>query len=77
MELEGQGWGIIMEVKRLLLLEPFYTIPTKRDQTFWRGVYNVKIISCQLGKSQTVSDKKMSHCVKILHKTKYICMMIL
>ena len=38
---------------------------------------NIKIIFCQLGKSQTISDKKMSHCVKILHKTKYICMMIL
>ena len=28
-----------MGVTRLLLLGSFYTIQTKRDQTFWRGVY--------------------------------------
>ena len=39
LELEGQGHGIIMGGTRLLLLGPFYTILTKRDQTFWRGVY--------------------------------------
>ena len=39
LKLEGQGWGIIMGVTRLLLLGQFYTIQTKRDQTFWRGVY--------------------------------------
>ena len=44
LELEGQGRGIIMGVTRLLLLGPFYTIQTKRDQTFWQGVY-VFIIS--------------------------------
>ena len=39
LDLEGQGSGIIMGVTRLLLLGPFYTIQTKKDQTFWRGVY--------------------------------------
>ena len=34
LKLEGQGWGIMMGVTRLLLLEPFYTIQTKKDQTF-------------------------------------------
>ena len=38
LELEGQVHGIIMGVT--LLLGPFYTIQTKKDQTFWRGVYN-------------------------------------
>ena len=41
LELEGQGHGIIMWVTRLLLLGPFYTIQTKRDQTFWKGVYKL------------------------------------
>ena len=39
LELEGQGFGIIMGVTRLLLLRTFYTIQTKRDQTFCRVVY--------------------------------------
>ena len=39
LEPEGQGRGIIIGVTRLLLLGLFYTIQTKRDQTFWRGVY--------------------------------------
>ena len=39
LELEGQRHGIIMGVTLLLLLGPFYTIQTKTDQTFWRGVY--------------------------------------
>ena len=39
----GQGRGIIVGVTRLLLLGPFYTIQTKGDQTFWRGVYFLKI----------------------------------
>ena len=39
LELEGQGRGIIMRVTRLLLLGPFYTIQTKRDQTFCTRVY--------------------------------------
>ena len=39
LDLEGQGRGIIIEVTHLLLLGPFYTIETKKDQTFWRGVY--------------------------------------
>ena len=39
LELEGQGRGIIIEVTHLLLIGPFYTIQTKKDQTFWRGVY--------------------------------------
>ena len=39
LELEGQGHGIIMGVTRLLLLGPFYTIQTKRDQTFCTRVY--------------------------------------
>ena len=34
LELEGRGRGIIMGVTHLLLLGPFYTIQTKRDQTF-------------------------------------------
>jgi hypothetical protein len=33
-----------MGVTRLLLLGPFYTIQTKKDQTFCRGVY---IRSCR------------------------------
>ena len=49
LKLEGQGWGIIMGVTRLLLLGQFYTIQTKRDQTFWRGVY------------QTFQFLKLSH----------------
>ena len=40
LELEGQGRGIIMGVTRLLLQGLFYTIQTKRDQTFWWGVYD-------------------------------------
>ena len=40
LEPEGQGRGIIMGVTCLLLLGPFYTIQTKTDQTFWRGVYD-------------------------------------
>ena len=43
LELEGQGRGIIMGVTCLLLLGPFYTIRTKGDQTFWRGVYLLQI----------------------------------
>ena len=39
LEPEGQGQGIIMGVTRLLLLWPFYTIQTRRDKVFWRGVY--------------------------------------
>ena len=39
LKLEEHGQGIIMGVTRLLLLGPFYTIQTKTDQTFWRGVY--------------------------------------
>ena len=44
LELEGHGRGIIMGMTRLLLLGLFYTIQTKRDQTFWRGVY---LFSCK------------------------------
>ena len=40
LELEGEGWGIIMGVITLILLGPFYTIQTKTDQTFWLGVKN-------------------------------------
>ena len=40
---EGQGRGIIIGVTRLLLLGPFYTIKTKKEQTFWRGVYVVVV----------------------------------
>ena len=32
---------IIMGVTGLLLLGPFYTIQTKKDQTFLRGVYMI------------------------------------
>ena len=45
LELEGQRWGIIMGVTCLLLLGQFYSIQTKRDQTFWRGVYPPKPFS--------------------------------
>ena len=41
LELQGQRHSIIMGVTRLLLLGQFYTIQTKRDQTFWRGVQAV------------------------------------
>ena len=34
LELEGQGRGIIMGVTGLLLQGAFYTIQTKKDQTF-------------------------------------------
>jgi hypothetical protein len=47
LEPERQGRGIIMGVTCLLLLGLFYTIQTKEDQTFWRGVYLVFYqISC-------------------------------
>ena len=36
---DRHGQGIILGVTRLLLLGLFFTIQTKRDQTFWRGVY--------------------------------------
>ena len=54
LELEEQGWGIIMGVTRLLLLGPFYTIQTKRDQTFWRGVYVLQG-NCCVFKGQVIS----------------------
>ena len=48
LELEGQGRGIIMGLTCQLLLAPFYTIQTKTDQTFWRGVYlwSQKVCRC-------------------------------
>ena len=39
LELKEEGRGIIIRVTRLLLLGQFYTVQTKKDQTFWRGVY--------------------------------------
>ena len=45
LELEGQGRGIIMGVTRLLLLGPFYTIQTKRAQTFWQECMPVASIN--------------------------------
>ena len=47
LELEGQGRCIIRGVTGLLLLGPFYTIQTKRDQTFWRGVYLKAPLKCR------------------------------
>ena len=68
LELEGQGRGIIMGVARLLLLGPFYTIQTKKDQTFWRGVYelttNLNQIFAILAENQT--KPKLIH-VKLVH----------